>query len=329
MTEAEKYLTDYLNYLEIEKNRSIKTRENYERYLRVFFEWGKIRGVKDITESAVREFRLYLARRDIKKNTQSYYIIAIRNFLKYLIKRDLKVLSPDKIELPKTPARQIEIPEGKDVERLIEAPDTKTLRGLRDRAILETFFSTGLRISELCALNRYLNLERGEVSVRGKGDKIRVVFFSPRAITAVKNYLSKREDAEEALFISFAAGNPRHPNSAPPASGLRQSESAHPNRGIQKPHNVSEKVTGRVTSRTVQRMVDHYARKAGIQDHVTPHTMRHLFATDLLMNGADLRSVQALLGHANVSTTQIYTHVTNRELKEIHRAFHGRQRRRS
>ena len=300
MTEAEKYLTDYLNYLEIEKNRSIKTRENYERYLKVFIKEADIKNIKDITEDAVREFRLQLARKDIKKITQSYYIIALRNFLKYLIKRDIKVLSPDKIELPKTPSRQIEIPEAADIERLITAPDGGTLRGLRDRAVLETFFSTGLRISELCALNRYLNLERGEISVRGKGDKIRVVFFSPRAVTAIKNYLTKREDAEEALFVSFEAGNPKKKK---------------------------EKTSGRVTPRAVQRMVDHYARKAGIQDRVTPHMMRHAFATDLLMNGADLRSVQALLGHANISTTQIYTHVTNKELKEIHRAFHGRRRR--
>ncbi len=299
MTEVQKYLIEYLNYLEIEKNRSIKTRENYERYLKVFFDVQKIKNVGDITESVVREFRLNLARRNIKKNTQSYYIISIRNYLKFLIKRDLEVLSPDKIELPRTPSRQIEIPESSDIERLMNAPDTKTLRGLRDRAILETFFSTGLRISELCALNRYLNLERGEISVRGKGEKIRVVFFSPRAVTAVKNYLAKRVDAEEALFVSFASGNP-----------LKKKEVS----------------TGRVSSRSVQRMIDHYARKAGIQDHVTPHMMRHAFATDLLMNGADLRSVQALLGHANISTTQIYTHVTNKELKEIHKTFHGRRR---
>lgn len=321
MTEAEKYLTEYLNYLEIEKNRSIKTRENYERYLRAFLKEEKIGKVSDVTEESVRNFRLQLARRasgdgslGLKKNTQSYYIIAIRNFLKFLIKRDLKALSPDKIELPKTPSRQIEIPESGDIERLINAPDTKTLRGLRDRAILETFFSTGLRISELCALNRYINLERGEVSVRGKGDKIRVVFFAPSAVTALKNYLSKREDVEEALFVSFAAGNP--------SASLRTS----PLKSGSKNKKMREKVTGRIDPRTVQRMIDHYARKAGIQDHVTPHMMRHAFATDLLMNGADLRSVQALLGHANISTTQIYTHVTNRELKEIHKTFHGRRR---
>lgn len=324
MTEAQKYLIEYLNYLEIEKNRSIKTRENYERYLKVFFETEKINKVKDITENSVRNFRLHLARSPVrgrtrnesassngmKKNTQSYYIIAIRNFLKFLIKRDLEVMSPDKIELPKTPSRQIEIPESSDIERLMNAPDLKTLRGLRDRAILETFFSTGLRISELCALSRYINLERGEISVRGKGEKIRVVFFSPRATSAIKNYLSKRVDSEEALFISFASGNPVR---------SRGDNGAGPNK-------LNEKVTGRIDSRTVQRMIDHYARKAGIQDHVTPHMMRHAFATDLLMNGADLRSVQALLGHANISTTQIYTHVTNKELKEIHKTFHGRRR---
>ena len=184
------------------------------------------------------------------------------------------------------------------------------MRGLRDRAILETFFSTGLRISELCALSRYINLERGEISVRGKGEKIRVVFFAPSALMSIKNYLAKRDDADEALFISFASGNPVKSRGDSGSSSKK----------------LNEKVTGRINPRTVQRMVDHYARKAGIQDHVTPHMMRHAFATDLLMNGADLRSVQALLGHANISTTQIYTHVTNRELKEIHKTFHGRRR---
>lgn len=300
MAEIQKLLTDYLNYLEIERNRSVKTRENYEHYLRAFFSWAEVRGTKDITEDKVRGFRLYLARQHLKKITQSYYIIALRNFLKYLIKLDFKVLSPDKIELPKISSRQIEIPEARDIERLLNSPDVRTLRGLRDKAILETLFSTGLRISELCALNRYINLERGEVSVRGKGDKIRLVFFSPRAATAINDYLAKREDAEEALFVSFEAGNPAKKK---------------------------ERVSGRITPRTAQRMVDHYAKKTGIQDRVTPHMIRHVFATDLLMNGADLRSVQVLLGHANISTTQIYTHVTNRELKAVHKAFHGRRRR--
>ena len=295
MADIEKLLKDYLNYLEIEKNRSIKTRENYERYLNAFFDFSKIKSEKDITPEAVRDFRLHLARTSIKKNTQSYYVIALRNFLKYLIKNDYKVLSPDKIELPKIPERQISIIEYRDLERLLEAPKGNDLRALRDRAILETLFSTGLRISELCGLNRYIDLDRGEITVRGKGDKLRVVFLSDRAKKAIKSYLDKRGDAEEALFISLTKGK-------------------------------SSKVTGRIIPRAVQRLVSFYTRKAGIPDRVTPHQLRHQFATDLLIGGADLRSVQELLGHSNISTTQVYTHLTNKELREVHKAFHGRRR---
>jgi len=292
----EKLLENYLNYLEIEKNRSIKTRENYERYLKGFFIFSKIKDEKDITLEAVRDFRLHLARTGIKKNTQSYYIIALRNFLKFLIKQDYKVLSPDKIELPKIAQRQIDIIEYADLERLLTAPKGDDVRSLRDRAILETLFSTGLRISELCALNRYVDLSRGELSVRGKGEKIRVVFFSDRAKKTIKAYLDKRGDADEAMFVSLTKSK-------------------------------SPKVLGRVIPRTVQRLVNFYSRKAGIPDHVTPHQLRHQFATDLLIGGADLRSVQELLGHANIATTQVYTHLTNKELKEVHKAFHGRRRR--
>lgn len=295
MADINKLLNDYLNYLEIEKNRSIKTCENYERYLKAFFEFGKIKTEKGITPEVVREFRLFLARRNIKKNTQSYYVIALRNFLKYMNKRDIEVLSPEKIELPKIPTRQIEIIEYPDLERLLAAPKGSDLRSLRDKAILEMLFSTGLRISELCSLNRNLDIKRGEISVRGKGGKLRVVFLSEHAKTAIKNYLEKRGDAEEALFISLTkANNPR--------------------------------IIGRILPRTIQRIVDFYSRKAGIPQKVHPHTIRHLFATDLLIGGADLRSVQELLGHANVSTTQIYTHLTNKNLREIHQAFHGKRR---
>lgn len=293
--QIETLLQDYLNYLEIEKNRSPKTRENYERYLKEFLNHTKIKKVEDITDRLVTEFRLSLARKDLKKITQSYYVIAIRNFLKYLTKKDYKVLAPDKIELPKVSRRQIEILEYKDLERMLTLPDSSTLRGLRDRAILETFFSTGLRLSELCSLDRYLDFDRGELTVRGKGDKLRVVFLSKSAKESIKKYLDKRPDPEKALFISLT-------------------KSKNP------------KVLGRIISRTVQRMVSFYARKAGILGHVSPHQLRHQFATDLLLNGADLRSVQEMLGHSNISTTQIYTHITNRELKEVHKAFHGRRR---
>ncbi len=301
MANINNLLKDYLDYLEIEKNRSPKTRDNYGRYLRVFINFAKIKTEQDITAEQVRNFRLSLARaktpegRNFKKTTQSYYIIALRNFLKYLIKRDFEVLSPDKIELPKVPSRQIGIIEYKDLERLLEGPRGQELRAFRDRAILETLFSTGLRVSELCALNRYFDLDRGEITVRGKGDKLRVVFLSERAKKAIKNYLDKRTDTEEALFISLTkAKNP--------------------------------KVIGRIIPRAVQRLVNYYARKAGIADRITPHQLRHQFATDLLINGADLRSVQELLGHANISTTQIYTHITNKELREVHQAFHARRR---
>lgn len=294
MTEIEKLLKDYLDYLEIEKNRSPKTRENYERYLRAFVAENGVRTSKDINDETVRRFRLNLARRGIKKITQSYYVIALRNFLKYLVKRGIEVLPPETIELPRVSRRDIEVLEYEELERLLTAPQGDNLRALRDRAILETFFSTGLRLAELCNLKRYINLKRGEISVRGKGDKLRVVFLSDRAKKALKEYLDKREDAEETLFISL---------------------------------NKSGKVIGRITPRAVQRLVDRYARAAGIAKKVHPHILRHAFATDLLINGADLRSVQELLGHANIATTQIYTHITNKELREVHRAFHARRRR--
>lgn len=293
MTELQKLLKDYLDYLTIEKNRALKTSANYERYLRRFFEETHVKSVVDIDEKNVRNFRLKLAKIGLKKNTQAYYIIALRNFLKYLVKRGLKVLAPETIELPKTSRREIEILEYEELERLLAAPQGSSLRVLRDKAILETLFSTGLRLAELCALNRRLDLKRGEITTRGKGDKLRVVFLSDRAKKALKDYLEKRIDAEEALFISLDRKN---------------------------------KVIGRISARSVQRLIDYYARRAGIPKKVHPHLLRHSFATDLLINGADLRSVQALLGHANIATTQIYTHITNKQLKEVHRAFHGRRR---
>jgi len=286
-------LKEYLDYLEIEKGRSPKTRVNYERYLRYFFAQGRVRDISDIDLEKIKNFRLYLARTKLKKVTQNYYVIAIRSFLKYLNKKDLTTISPEKIELPKIPQRQIDLIEYKDLERLLMAPATNNLKGLRDKAILELLFSTGLRISELCALNRFLDLEKGDMTIRGKGEKLRLVFISDRAKKAIKEYLDKRADAEEPLFISIFHG----------------------------------KIIGRITPRAVERMVNFYSRKAGIVGKkITPHSLRHFFATDLLVNGADLRSVQELLGHSNIATTQIYTHLTNKELKEVHQAFHGRRR---
>lgn len=301
-------LKNFLNYLEIEKGRSPKTCRNYERYLKAFFEFSGVKNEKDITLDAVRDFRLRLARQktgeddSLAKTTQSYYIISIRSFLKYLAKNDFNVVSPEKIELPKISQRQIEIIKYGELERLMEAPKGGNIKSLRDKAILETFFSTGLRISELCSLDRYIDIIGGEISVRGKGGKIRLVFLSERAKRALKNYLEKRTDANEAMFISMTKAKKSLPAG-------RQ-----------------EKIIGRIIPRTVQRIIDFYAKAAGIPGKIHPHMLRHSFATDLLENGADLRAVQELLGHSNVSTTQIYTHLTNKALRDIHKSFHGRRR---
>jgi len=289
-------LKDYLDYLEIEKNRSVKTRVNYERYLKRFLEFAKISKPEQISQDLTRQYRLWLNRKSIKKNTQNYHLIALRNFLKYLAKRDLKTLSADKIELGKQSERQVIFLENSELERLLNAPDGDYFKSLRDCAILELLFSTGLRVSELCGLNRdSINLKSGEFAVRGKGDKIRLVFLSETAKTALKNYLEKRHDVDEALFV----------------------------REVKNPAKIDNL---RLTPRSVERLVKHYSAKAGLSKKVTPHTLRHSFATDLLMNGADIRSVQALLGHSNITTTQIYTHITDKQLREVHQAFHGKQR---
>lgn len=293
MTELEKLVKEYLDYLEIERGRARKTQENYGRYLRVFLKDAGVKTTRAITGEVVRKFRLALARRDLKKATQSYYVIALRNFLKYLVRRGMEVLPPETIELPKVARRDIEVLSYGELERLLSSPKGSDLRALRDRAVLETLFSTGLRLSELCALPRTLDLTRGEFSVRGKGEKIRVVFLSERAKRVLQGYLEKRPDMEETLFVSLSRAG---------------------------------KVLGPITPRAVERLVELHARRAGIAKRVHPHELRHSFATDLLVNGADLRSVQELLGHANVATTQVYTHLTNKELREVHKSFHGRRR---
>jgi site-specific recombinase XerD len=288
----------FLEYLEIEKGRSVKTVENYDHYISRFLDHTKLTSPASLSETAVREFRLWLNRQagvsgDMKKKTQNYYLIALRAFLKYMRKLGIESLSPEKIELAKVGGRDLDLITADELNRLMSAPKGGELMALRDRAIMELLFSTGLRVSELCRLDRDLDLSRDEFSVRGKGDKVRVVFLSSSAKIAIKEYLAKRGDLEGALFIGYGRAG---------------------------------KKSDALTPRSVERIVKQYAIKAGITRKVTPHVIRHSFATDLLENGADLRSVQALLGHANIATTQVYTHVTDKHLLEVHKAFHGKRR---
>jgi len=293
----------FLEHLEVEKNRSLKTVENYDRYLRRFLKLTGAAKPGDITDDLVRNFRMQLNRiadangRTLKKQTQFYHLIALRSFLKYLARRDIKSLAPEKVELGKMPARQIEFMESDELARLLAAPKGDAIEKRRDRAMLELLFSTGLRVSELVSLNREsIDFKKDEFSVRGKGDKIRVVFLSDAAKKALKEYLEKRADVDGALFAR-----------------IRKAKSA-------------ENSDLRLTARSVERLVKRYAAAAGITKKVTPHGLRHAFATDLLQGGADLRSVQMLLGHAQITTTQIYTHFTDKGLRDIHKRFHGRTR---
>ncbi|MDB5238259.1 MAG: recombinase, integrase/recombinase XerD [Candidatus Kaiserbacteria bacterium] len=300
--------SQFLEYLEIEKGRGVKTVENYDRYLTRFFTQAKVTKPGDITETMVREFRINLNRSagvagTMKKNTQNYHLIALRAFLKFLRKRDVESLNPERIELAKVGGRDLDLITVDELNRIMKAPQGETLPALRDRAILELLFSTGLRVSELCNLNQDLDLTRDEFSVRGKGEKVRVVFLSPEAKKAVAAYIKKRGDMSDALFVSYGA------------KFAKKSDKKG-----------ADKDLHRLTPRSVERLVKQYAIKAGITRKVTPHVIRHSFATDLLSNGADLRSVQALLGHANISTTQVYTHVTDRHLSEVHKQFHGKRR---
>jgi len=295
-----KLKTQFLEYLEIEKGRGLKTVENYDRYLSRFLAFAKISKPSQVSEQLVREFRIHMNRSagisgTMKKNTQNYHLIALRAFLKFLRKRDVESLNPERIELAKVSGRDLDLITADELNRLMRAPKGNELSELRDRAMLELLFSTGLRVSELCNLNADIDLTRDEFSVRGKGDKVRVVFLSASAKSAVAEYLKKRppSDLNDALFVSYGRGG---------------------------------KNSGRLTPRSVERIVKEYAVRAGITRKVTPHVIRHSFATDLLEGGADLRSVQALLGHANIATTQVYTHVTDKHLREVHKAFHGRRR---
>lgn len=308
----------FLEYIEIEKGRSLKTVINYNRYIDKFIEFTGDIDVTDISDSIFRDYRLFLNRQTIKKNrgkslyqrdgrsetlkkkTQNYYLIALRAYLKFANKIGIKTMSPERIELAKVGERSLDLITKNDLMKIMEGPDTNTLKGLRDKAILELLFSTGLRVSELCSLPRDINLNTEEFSVRGKGEKVRVVFISDDAKEALKKYLNKRDDMSDALFVQISS----------------------PIKNFEKKQN---EISGALTPRSVERIIKFYAIKAGISKKVTPHVLRHVFATDLLSNGADLRSVQTMLGHANITTTQIYTHVTDKHLRDIHKNFHNKK----
>lgn len=295
-------LLDYIEHLEVEGGRSAKTAENYRLYLERFVEFSDDIAVEKITTETVRKYRLWLNRYkndnedELAIITQSYHLIALRGFLKYLSRRDIPSLSPDKIILPKTARKQVTFLHYDEVTRMLDAIPLDSEQGLRDRAIIELLFSSGLRVSELVNLNRdHINTKRREFMVRGKGQKDRPVFIGKAAADRVDDYLHARLDNLPPLFLSYS----RH--SATTMSGDYR----------------------RLTARSIQRLISRYARLAGITKHVSPHTMRHSYATDLLMNGADLRSVQSMLGHSNISTTQVYTHVTDAHLKEVYEKFHS------
>lgn len=310
MAKLSSYLRTFLEYIEIEKGRSPLTIRNYSFYLERFIEWAQDPDPKDITLDTIHRFRLYLNRLEnrengtLRKTTQNYHLIALRSFLRFLQKRDVPSFSPEKIELAKQGSREVSFLEQEDLDRLLKAPEQSggsSVIQARDKAILELFFSTGMRVSELAALKRdMINLKRDELTIRGKGDKTRIVFLSSRARAALKEYEELREDENPALFI-------RHDRAAPNPDAIEDA-----NREV-----------GPLTPRSIERLVRHYSAMVGIPKKVSPHTLRHSFATDLLMNGADVRSVQSLLGHSSITTTQIYTHVTNRQLHDVHRAFHG------
>ncbi len=307
MTPALPQLIDqFLEYLEIEKNCSKLTIRDYRHYLEVFVRWfdlyQKGKTVADLNLDIIRKYRVYLANRidikggTLKKVTQNYYVIALRSFLRYLIKNDIKTLEPSKIDLPKTESRSLKFLERDQVDRLVTSVDTSKEEGLRDRAILELLFSTGLRVSELVGLNHdKINLERREFGIIGKGGKGRIVFISERAAEFVDMYLKKRKDVYKPLFIRYSGA-------------VIEDEGG-------------EKM--RLTARSIERIVKKYVRIARLPVDATVHTLRHSFATDLLTNGADIRSVQEMLGHKNIATTQIYTHITNKQLREVHKSFHS------
>jgi site-specific recombinase XerD len=295
-------IIDFVESLEVEGGRSAKTAENYKRYLERLEQFAGNIDVEDITQELIRKYRLWLNRHvndqgeGLALISQNYHLVALRGFLKYLSNRDILSLSPEKIILPKVSRKQVTFLHFDEVARLIEQIDCSDEVGLRDRAIVELLFSSGLRVSELVNLNRdHVNTKRREFMVRGKGQKDRPVFISKAAAEHVDNYLHARIDNLPPLFLSYSSNN-----IASTTGDYR-----------------------RLSARSIQRMVSKYARLAGITKHVSPHTMRHSFATDLLMNGADIRSVQSMLGHSSIATTQVYTHVTDQHLREVYEKFHS------
>lgn len=318
-----KYILDFLEHLEIEKNKSPKTIETYTHFLDRFLKFAVSEGVSDpqsIDLDFIRKFRLYLNRlvngrgERLKLVTQSYHVIALRAFLKYLTKCDVKTLAPEKIELAKNPSRQVEFLEQQELDRVIDAIKTEKeeILQLRDRAILLTLFATGIRLSELIQLRKtQVNLERAEFTVRGKGDKLRLVFLSPAAVAAIIAYQKRRVDNHPALFIAHSQIG----------KGIEVELAAQ---GVKRSERNEGKAAG-LSARSIQRIIHKYAMIAGITKKVSPHTFRHSFATDLLQNGADIRSVQSMLGHASITTTQIYTHITNEGLRDIHKKFHNKK----
>jgi len=316
MASLKQLKTQFLEHIEVEKGRSVKTVENYDHYLSRFLSFTKNDNPENITDASVREFRLWLNRQStgnnratgdtISKKTQNYYLIALRSFLKYLAKQGIKSLPAERIELAKIGERSLDLITNEELSLLLNSPRSDNLKDLRDKAILELLFSTGLRVSELCSLPSDINLKSDELSIRGKGGKIRVVFLSDEAKNAVRKYLTARKDMNDSLFIQI--------ESADTKVLAGKNEKVKNNKDVKS-----------LTKRSVERIVKQHAIKSGIAKKVTPHMLRHLFATDLLSNGADLRSVQALLGHSSITTTQIYTHVTDKHLRDIHKKFHNKR----
>ncbi len=304
MKTLSQHIIDFLEYLEVERNASQKTIQNYDHYLKRFVEFSPEMTAESINLDVIRKYRLYLARfidpktgETLKRVTQNYFMIALRAFLKYLIRQDISTLPPEKIELGETDPSPLKVLDDMALNQLLDAPDVSKKDGLRDKALLETLFSTGLRVSELAALNTdTVNLDRREFSVVGKGRKTRIVFLSDGAVEALNKYLEIRHDSFKPLFIRF--------------------------QGKLDPDDNGENM--RLTARSIQRTVEKYVKQVGLSVKATPHTLRHSFATDLLINGADIRSVQEMLGHSNIATTQIYTHVTNKHLKDVHKSFHSK-----